>query len=41
LATSEDETAGTMSFVGLTDAVAIAMEQWSEQHRKFIVETFF
>jgi hypothetical protein len=33
--------AGTMSFAGWTDAVAVALEQWRAQHRAFIVETFF
>jgi hypothetical protein len=33
LAPSEDEMAGIMSH-------AVAMEQWSSQHRAFIVETF-
>jgi hypothetical protein len=33
--------AGTMSFVSLTDAIAVAMEQWSAQHCVFTVETFF
>jgi hypothetical protein len=32
--------AGTMSFVRLINAVAVAMEQWSAQQRAFIVETF-
>jgi hypothetical protein len=41
LATPEDEVVGTMSFACLTDAVAIAMGQWSAQHRAFIVKTFF
>jgi hypothetical protein len=30
----------TMSFARLTDAVAVATEQWSARHRAFIVETF-
>jgi hypothetical protein len=29
-----------MSFVSLTDAMAVAMEQWSMQYCVFIVETF-
>jgi hypothetical protein len=41
LAIPEDEMAGTLSFASLPDAVAVAMEQWSVQHRAFIVETFF
>jgi hypothetical protein len=40
LATSEDEMAGTMSFASLTDVAAVATEQWSAEHRAFIVETF-
>jgi hypothetical protein len=40
LAAPEDEMAGTMSFVRLIDAVAVAMEQWSAQQRALIVETF-
>jgi hypothetical protein len=40
LAIPEDEMLGTMSFAGLTDAVAVEMGQWSAQHRAFIVETF-
>jgi hypothetical protein len=30
--------AGTMSFASLTDAVEVAMEQWSAQNRASIVE---
>jgi hypothetical protein len=41
LATPDDEMAGTMSFASLTDAVAVAMVQWREQHCSFIVEAFF
>jgi hypothetical protein len=41
LATPEDEMAGTMSFVSLTDAAAVAMVQSSAQHCEFTVETFF
>jgi hypothetical protein len=41
LAAFEDDMVGTMSFTSLTDAVAVAMEQWSAQHRVFNVETFF
>jgi hypothetical protein len=41
LATPEDEVAGTMSFASLTDAAAVAMDQWSVQHHAFIVERFF
>jgi hypothetical protein len=41
LATPEDETAGTISFSSSTDAVAVATEQWSSQHRAFIIEFFF
>jgi hypothetical protein len=41
LVTPEDEMVGTMSFASLTDAVAVAMEQWSTQYREFIVDTFF
>jgi hypothetical protein len=37
----EDDMVGTMSFASLTDAVAVAMEQWSAQHCAFIIETFF
>jgi hypothetical protein len=43
LASPEDEMVGTMSFACLTDAVAVAMEQWSSgtwQHRAFTVEKF-
>jgi hypothetical protein len=40
-ATSEDEVVGTMPLASLTDAVGVAMEQWSTQHRVFNVETFF
>jgi hypothetical protein len=40
LATLQDEMAGTMSFVSLTDAIAIAVEQWSAQRCAFIVGTF-
>jgi hypothetical protein len=36
----EDEMVGTMSFASLTDAVAVAVEQWSAQHCVFIVEMF-
>jgi hypothetical protein len=32
VATPEDKMAGTMSFAILTDAIAVAMEQWSVQH---------
>jgi hypothetical protein len=32
---------GTMLFASLTDAVAVAMEQWSAQRSAFIVETYF
>jgi hypothetical protein len=39
LATPEEEMAGTMSLVSLTDNVAIALEQRSAQLRTFIVET--
>jgi hypothetical protein len=38
LATPEVEMAGTMSFASLTDAVAVAMKQWSAQRRAFVVE---
>jgi hypothetical protein len=31
--------AGTISFVSLTDNVAVAMEQWSAQLRTFTAET--
>jgi hypothetical protein len=41
LATPEDFMAGSMSLAILTDAVAVAMGQWSVQHRAFVVETFF
>lgn len=41
LAPSEDEVVGTMSLASLTDAVAVAREQWGAQHRVFNVETFF
>jgi hypothetical protein len=41
LATREDAMAGTMSFASLTDAIAVAMEQWSAQHSAFIVETLY
>jgi hypothetical protein len=41
LGTAEDEMAGAMSFASLTDAVAVAMEQWSAQHHAFIAEIFF
>jgi hypothetical protein len=41
LVTSEDEMAEAMSFAGLTDAVAVAMEQCSAQHHAFIAETDF
>jgi hypothetical protein len=37
-AASEDEMAGAISFASLTDAIAVAMKQWSAQHRAFIVE---
>jgi hypothetical protein len=40
LATSDDATAATISFASSTDAVAVAMEQWSRQLRAFIAETF-
>jgi hypothetical protein len=40
LATLKDEMEGTMSFAGLTDAIAVAMEQWSTQCA-FITETSF
>jgi hypothetical protein len=40
LATSEDEMAGTKSFASLTDATAVAMEQWRAHHHVFIVENF-
>jgi hypothetical protein len=33
--------AGSMSFASITDAFSVAMEQWSTQHRVFVVETFF
>jgi hypothetical protein len=32
--------AGAMSFANVTDAFAVAMEQWSVQCRAFIVEMF-
>jgi hypothetical protein len=41
LATPKDEMAGAMSFVSLTNAGTVAMEQWSTQNCKFTVETFF
>jgi hypothetical protein len=41
LATSEDETAGTMSFASLSDAIEVAMKQWNAQHRAFSVQPFF
>jgi hypothetical protein len=37
LATPEDETAGTMSFSNLTDAVEVATKQWNA----FIVQPLF
>lgn len=40
LVTCEDEMVGTMLFASLIDAVAVAVEQWSVQHRVFIVEMF-
>jgi hypothetical protein len=40
LTTPEDGMVGTMSFSSLTDAVAIAMKQWSAKNLAFIVETF-
>jgi hypothetical protein len=40
LAALEDEVVGTMSFASLTDAIAVGMEEWSTEHRAFIVETF-
>jgi hypothetical protein len=39
-ATPEDEMAEIISFASLTDAVAVAMEQWSAQHHAYIVKTF-
>jgi hypothetical protein len=39
LATPEDEMAETMSFASLTDAVAVAMEQWSTRRHAYIVVT--
>jgi glutamine synthetase type III len=41
LATPEDDMAGAMTFASLSDAVAVAMKQWSMQHCAFTVETFF
>jgi hypothetical protein len=41
VATPEEEIAVTMSFPSLTDAFAVAMEQWGAQHCVFISETFF
>jgi hypothetical protein len=41
LATHEDEMEGAMSFASLTNAIAVAMEQWCMQHHAFIVETSF
>jgi hypothetical protein len=41
LGTPENELAGTMSFVSVTDAVVVAMEHWSVHHHAFSVETFF
>jgi hypothetical protein len=41
LAAYEDDMVGTISFTSLTNAVAVAMELWSAQHRVFNVETFF
>jgi hypothetical protein len=36
LATPEDKMAGTMSFASLTDAVAVAMKQWSARARNIV-----
>jgi hypothetical protein len=33
--------AGTMLYVSLTAVIAVALKQWSTQHRAFITETFF
>jgi hypothetical protein len=41
LATPEDVMVGTMLFASLTNAVTVAMEQWSEQHHAFTVKMFF
>jgi hypothetical protein len=40
LATPEDFIAEAISFASLTDAIAVAMEQWSAQRSEFIVEIF-
>jgi hypothetical protein len=40
LVTLADEMAGIMTLLSLTDAAALAMEQWRLQHPAFIDETF-
>jgi hypothetical protein len=38
LETAEGKSAGTMSFVSITNAVAVAMKQWNMQCHAFILE---